>query len=552
MENENNNLSQTGNFIHNYIQKDLEGNLNKIHTRFPPEPNGYLHIGHAKSICLNFGLADYYGGKCNLRFDDTNPAKEDDEFVRSIKEDIKWLGFDWEDRLYFASSYFEKMYQCAVELIKKGKAFVCDLTPEEIREKRGSLNTPGEESPYRNRSIEENLDLFSRMKKGEFKDGEKTLRAKIDMSSPNINMRDPVIYRIAHIPHHKTGNDWCIYPMYDFAHPLEDAFEEITHSICTMEFEDHRPLYDWFINQLDFKIKPRQIEFAKLNLSNTVMGKRYLRQLVEEGKVDGWDDPRLVTLSGIRRRGYTPESIKNFCQMVGVSKASSVVDTAQLEYCIREDLKAKVNVVMAVLDPIKVVITNYPEDMEEPLTIENNPENEDLGNREVMFSRELYIERDDFLEDAPKKFFRLSVGKEVRLKGAYFIMCNEVIKDENGNIVELRCTYDPETKSGSGFTGRKVKGTIHWVSAKHAVKATINLYDSLVVPSLDNEKELIENKNSLIVLNNAYIEPSILSANKMDRFQFIRNGYFVADSKHFERDNLVFNRIVSLKSSFKP
>ncbi len=552
MENENNNLSQTGNFIHNYIQKDLEGNLNKIHTRFPPEPNGYLHIGHAKSICLNFGLADYYGGKCNLRFDDTNPAKEDDEFVRSIKEDIKWLGFDWEDRLYFASSYFEKMYQCAVELIKKGKAFVCDLTPEEIREKRGSLNTPGEESPYRNRSIEENLDLFSRMKKGEFKDGEKTLRAKIDMSSPNINMRDPVIYRIAHIPHHKTGNDWCIYPMYDFAHPLEDAFEEITHSICTMEFEDHRPLYDWFINQLDFKIKPRQIEFAKLNLSNTVMGKRYLRQLVEEGKVDGWDDPRLVTLSGIRRRGYTPESIKNFCQMVGVSKASSVVDTAQLEYCIREDLKAKVNVVMAVLDPIKVIITNYPEDMEEPLTIENNPENEDLGNREVMFSRDLYIERDDFLEDAPKKFFRLSVGKEVRLKGAYFIMCNEVIKDENGNIVELRCTYDPETKSGSGFTGRKVKGTIHWVSAKHAVKATINLYDSLVVPSLDNEKELIENKNSLIVLNNAYIEPSILSANKMDRFQFIRNGYFVADSKHFEKDNLVFNRIVSLKSSFKP
>ena len=552
MENENNNLSQTGNFIHNYIQKDLEGNLNKIHTRFPPEPNGYLHIGHAKSICLNFGLADYYGGKCNLRFDDTNPAKEDDEFVRSIKEDIKWLGFDWEDRLYFASSYFEKMYQCAVELIKKGKAFVCDLTPEEIREKRGSLNTLGEESPYRNRSIEENLYLFSRMKKGEFKYGEKTLRAKIDMSSPNINMRDPVIYRIAHIPHHKTGNDWCIYPMYDFAHPLEDAFEEITHSICTMEFEDHRPLYDWFINQLDFKIKPRQIEFAKLNLSNTVMGKRYLRQLVEEGKVDGWDDPRLVTLSGIRRRGYTPESIKNFCQMVGVSKASSVVDTAQLEYCIREDLKAKVNVVMAVLDPIKVIITNYPEDMEETLTIENNPENEDLGNREVTFSRELYIERDDFLEDAPKKFFRLSVGKEVRLKGAYFIMCNEVIKDENGNIVELRCTYDPETKSGSGFTGRKVKGTIHWVSAKHAVKATINLYDSLVVPSLENEKELIENENSLIVLNNAYIEPSILSANKMDRFKFIRNGYFVADSKHFEKDNLVFNRIVSLKSSFKP
>ena len=552
MENENNNLSQTGNFIHSYIQSDLEGELNKLHTRFPPEPNGYLHIGHAKSICLNFGLANQYGGKCNLRFDDTNPAKEDDEFVRSIKEDIKWLGFDWEDRLYFASSYFEKMYDCAVELIKKGKAFVCDLTAEQIREKRGTLNTPGEESPYRNRSIQENLDLFERMRKGEFKDGEKTLRAKIDMSSPNINMRDPVIYRIAHIPHHKTGDNWCIYPMYDFAHPLEDAFEEITHSICTMEFEDHRPLYDWFINELDFKIKPRQIEFAKLNLSNTIMGKRYLRQLVEEKKVDGWDDPRLVTLSGIRRRGYTPESIRNFCQMVGVSKASSVVDTAQLEYCIREDLKAKVNVVMAVLDPIKVVITNYPEDMEETLTIENNPENEELGTREVIFSRELYIERDDFLEDAPKKFFRLSVGKEVRLKGAYFIMCNEVIKDENGNIIELRCTYDPETKSGSGFTGRKVKGTIHWVSAKHAVKATVNLYDSLVVPSKEDEKELVENENSLIVLNNAYIEPSILLANKMDRFQFIRNGYFVADSKYFNKDNLVFNRIVSLKSSFKP
>lgn len=551
MENENNNLAQTGNFIHSYIQEDLKGELNKLHTRFPPEPNGYLHIGHAKSICLNFGLAEHYGGKCNLRFDDTNPAKEDDEFVRSIKEDIAWLGFDWEDRLYFASSYFEKMYECAVKLIKKGKAYVCDLTPEEIREKRGTLNTKGEESPYRNRSVEENLDLFERMRKGEFKDGEKTLRAKIDMSSGNINMRDPVIYRIAHIPHHKTGNDWCIYPMYDFAHPLEDAFEEITHSICTMEFEDHRPLYDWFINELDFKVKPRQIEFAKLNLSNTIMGKRYLRQLVEEGKVDGWDDPRLVTLSGIRRRGYTPESIKNFCQMVGVSKASSVVDTAQLEYCIREDLKAKVNVVMAVLDPIKVVITNYPEDKEETLVIENNPENEDLGTREVTFCRELYIERDDFLEDAPKKFFRLSVGKEVRLKGAYFIMCNEVIKDENGNIIELRCTYDPETKSGSGFTGRKVKGTIHWVSAKHAVKATVNLYDSLVVPSEEDEKELVENKNSLIVLNNAYIEPSICNANKMDRFQFIRNGYFIADSKHFEKDNLVFNRIVSLKSSFK-
>lgn len=549
MENENN-FSQTGNFIHSHIQADLEGNLNKLHTRFPPEPNGYLHIGHAKSICLNFGLASQYGGKCNLRFDDTNPAKEDEEFVRSIKEDIKWLGFDWEDRLYFASSYFEKMYECAVTLIKKGKAFVCDLTPEQIRENRGTLNTPGKESPYRNRTVEENLQLFADMRAGKFKDGEKTLRAKIDMSSPNINMRDPVIYRIAHIPHHKTGNDWCIYPMYDFAHPLEDAFEQITHSICTMEFEDHRPLYDWFINELDFEIKPRQIEFAKLNLSNTIMGKRYLRQLVEEGKVDGWDDPRLVTLSGIRRRGYTPQSIRNFCQMVGVSKATSVVDTAQLEYCIREDLKSKVNVVMAVLDPIKVIITNYPEDEEETLIIENNPENEDLGTREVTFCRELYIEREDFLEDAPKKFFRLSVGKEVRFKGAYFVTCNEVVKDENGNIIELRCTYDKETKSGSGFTGRKVKGTIHWVSARHAVKATVNLYDSLVLQSENGE--IVENENSLITINNAYIEPSIKNANKMDRFQFIRNGYFVADSKNFEKDNLVFNRIVSLKSSFKP
>lgn len=552
MENNENGFAGTGNFIHTFINEDLKGELNKIHTRFPPEPNGYLHIGHAKSICLNFGLAKQYGGKCNLRFDDTNPAKEDEEFVRSIKEDIKWLGFDWEDRLYFASSYFEKMYECAISLIKQGKAFVCDMTPEEMREARGTLNTPGKESPFRNRSIEENLNLFEKMKNGEFKDGEKTLRAKIDMSSPNMNMRDPVIYRIAHISHHKTGDKWCIYPMYDFAHPLEDAFENITHSLCTMEFEDHRPLYDWFINNLDFDIKPRQIEFAKLNLSNTIMGKRYLRALVEEGKVDGWDDPRLVTISGIRRRGYTPESIRNFCEMIGISKASSVVDTAQLEYCIREDLKAKVNVVMAVLDPIKVVITNYPEDKEETLIIENNPENESLGEREVTFCREIYIEREDFLEDAPKKFFRLSVGKEVRLKGAYFIVCNEVIKDENGNILELHCTYDPETKSGSGFTGRKVKGTIHWVSARHSVKAKVNLYESLIMPKEDDEKETIENPNSLVVLENAYIEPSILKAEKMDRFQFIRNGYFVADMKNFEKDNLVFNRIVSLKSSFKP
>lgn len=552
IQNNENGFANTGNFIHSFINEDLKGKLNKIHTRFPPEPNGYLHIGHAKSICLNFGLAKQYGGKCNLRFDDTNPAKEDEEFVRSIKEDIKWLGFDWEDRLFFASSYFDKMYECAISLIKQGKAFVCDMTAEEMKEARGNLNTPGKESPFRNRSIEENLELFEKMKNGEFKDGEKTLRAKIDMSSPNMNMRDPVIYRIAHINHHKTGDKWCIYPMYDFAHPLEDAFENITHSLCTMEFEDHRPIYNWFIENLDFESKPRQIEFAKLNLSNTIMGKRYLRALVEEGKVDGWDDPRLVTISGIRRRGYTPESIRNFCEMIGISKASSIVDTAQLEYCIREDLKSKVNVVMAVLDPIKVVITNYPENQEETLIIENNPENEQLGQREVKFCRELYIEREDFLENAPKKFFRLSVGKEVRLKGAYFIVCNEVIKDENGNIIELHCTYDPETKSGSGFTGRKVKGTIHWVSARHSVKAKVNLYESLVMPNPENENETIENPNSLKIIENAFIEPSILNANKMDRFQFIRNGYFIADSKYFEKDNLVFNRIVSLKSSFKP
>ncbi|MFI3230601.1 MAG: glutamine--tRNA ligase/YqeY domain fusion protein [bacterium] len=544
-------LANTANFIHNYIKEDLGKNTSSIHTRFPPEPNGYLHIGHAKSICLNFKMAEYYGGKCNLRFDDTNPAKEDDEFVRSIKEDINWLGFDWEDRLYFASSYFDKMYDCAISLIKQGKAFVCDMTAEEMHQKRGTLTQAGEDSPFKNRTIEENLDLFERMKAGEFKDGEKTLRAKIDMASSNINMRDPVIYRIAHIDHHKTGSKWCIYPMYDFAHPLEDAFEGITHSLCTMEFEDHRPIYNWYIENLDFKIKPRQIEFAKLNLSNTIMGKRHLRSLVEENKVDGWDDPRLVTLSGIRRRGYTPEAIRNFCDSVGVSKASGIVDMAQLEHFVREDLKAKVKVVMAVLDPIKVVITNYPENQEEVLIIENNPENEGLGNREVKFSRELYIEREDFLEDAPKKFFRLSIGKEVRLKGAYFIMCNEVIKDSEGNIIELRCTYDPETKSGSGFKGRKVKGTIHWVCAKNGLEATANLYDTLVIPSEEDEKEFVENNNSLVKIEKIYIEPSVLEAKKMDRFQFLRNGYFIADSKYFEAQSLVFNRIVSLKSSFK-
>lgn len=546
-----NTLENTGNFIHSIIREDLKGELNKLHTRFPPEPNGYLHIGHAKSICLNFGLAAQYGGKCNLRFDDTNPAKEDTEFVNSIKNDISWLGFDWEDRLFFASSYFDKMYECAVKLIKKGVAFVCDMTAEEMRQARGNLTTPGMESPWRNRSVEENLDLFERMKNGEFADGEKTLRAKIDMSSPNMNMRDPVIYRIAHMTHHATGDKWCIYPMYDYAHPLEDAFEGITHSICTMEFEDHRPLYDWVINQLDFKIKPRQVEFAKLNLTNTIMGKRYLRNLVETNQVDGWDDPRLITISGIRRRGYTPESIRTFCEMIGVSKANSVVDTAQLEYCIREDLKPKVPVVMAVLDPVKLIIDNYPDDKTEMLTIENHPENETLGKREVPFSRELYIERSDFEEIPPKKFFRLTPGMEVRLKGAYFVTCTGCDKDENGNVTAVHCTYDPATKSGLDFTARKVKGTIHWVNAASAISAKVNLYENLVVPDENSDNGYSLNPDSLKVAD-AFIEPYLKDAQAMERFQFIRNGYFIADSKHHTKDTPVFNRIVSLKSSFKP
>lgn len=549
--NNENNLENTGNFLHSYIKEDLGDNLSRLATRFPPEPNGYLHIGHAKSICLNFGLAAQYGGKCNLRFDDTNPAKESTEFVNSIKNDIKWLGFDWEDRLYFASSYFDRMYECAVELIKKGKAFVCDMDAEQMRQARGNLVTPGTESPWRNRSIEENLDLFSRMKNGEFEDGSKTLRAKIDMASPNMNMRDPVIYRIAHMTHHATGDKWCIYPMYDFAHPLEDAFEGITHSICTMEFEDHRPLYDWVVNELDFEVKPRQIEFAKLNLSNTIMGKRYLRNLVETNQVDGWDDPRLITLSGIRRRGYTPEAIRSFCDMIGVSKANSVVDTAQLEYCIREDLKPKVPVVMAVLDPIKLIIDNYPEGETEMLTIENHPENEALGSREVPFSRELYIERSDFEEIPPKKFFRLTPGMEVRLKGAYFVTCTGCDKDENGNVTAVHCTYDPATKSGLDFTARKVKGTIHWVNAATAITAAVNLYENLVIPDDSSDNGYALNPDSLKTVK-AYLEPTLKNTKPMDRFQFIRNGYFVADSKHCTEDNLVFNRIVSLKSSFKP
>ena len=539
-----------GNFINTIIEEDLE-DTSKVVTRFPPEPNGYLHLGHAKSICLNFGLAKQYGGKCNLRFDDTNPAKEDTEFVNSIKNDIKWLGFDWEDRLFFASSYFDKMYEYAVELIKKGLAFVCDMSPEEVRLSRGTLTEPGKESPYRNRSVEENLDLFERMKNGEFADGEKTLRAKIDMASPNINMRDPVIYRIAHMTHHATGDKWCIYPMYDFAHPVEDAIEGVTHSICTMEFEDHRPLYDWVVNNIDFDVKPRQIEFAKLNLEDTIMGKRYLRNLVETNQVDGWDDPRLITLSGIRRRGYTPEAVRNFCASVGVSKANSVVSLAQLEYFVREDLQPKVPVVMAVLDPVKLVITNYPEGQTEMLEIENHAKDESFGKRMVPFSRELYIEREDFMEEPPKKFFRLAPGKEVRLKGAYFVTCTDVVKDENGNITEIHCTYDPATKSGLDFTARKVKGTIHWVNCETAISADVNLYENLVVPDETSDNGYSLNPNSLKTVR-AYIEPSVKGAKPMDRFQFIRNGYFIADSKHCTEDNLVFNRIVSLKSSFKP
>lgn len=548
-----NNLSGTGNFIHSYIQDDLEADLNKLHTRFPPEPNGYLHIGHAKSICLNFGLAKLYGGKCNLRFDDTNPTKEDVEYVDSIKQDVKWLGFDWEDRLYFASSYFDKFYEIAVDLIKKGKAYVCDLNPEETRKYRGTLSTPGQDSPYRNRSVEENLELFEKMKNGEFPDGSRTLRAKIDMASPNINMRDPVIYRIAHSKHHRTGEKWCIYPMYDFAHPLEDAIEGITHSICTMEFEDHRPLYDWVVREAGYTVNPpRQIEFARLNLTNTVMSKRKLRALVEENLVDGWDDPRMPTISGLRRRGYTPESIRDFCERIGVSKANSCVDSMLLDYCLREDLKAKAKVVMAVLDPVKVVITNYPEGQIELLELDNNPENPELGTRKVPFGREIYIEREDFMEEPVKKFFRLAPGKEVRLKGAYFVTCTDIVKDENGEITEIHCTYDPETKSGSGFEGRKVKGTLHWVYADDCVDAEVRLYDYMMLDNPDDPNgEMIMNPDSIIVRENCKIEPSIKDALKGERFQFMRNGYFCVDTKDSNKDLLVFNRIVPLKSSFK-
>ena len=548
-----NGLSSTGIFIHSYIQDDLEGELNKIHTRFPPEPNGYLHIGHAKSICLNFGMAEIYGGKCNLRFDDTNPSKEDVEYVESIEQDVKWLGFDWDDRLYFASSYFDKFYEIAVKLIKEGKAYVCDLSADEMREYRGTLSQPGKDSPYRNRSVEENLDLFERMKNGEFPDGSRTLRAKIDMASPNINMRDPVLYRIAHASHHRTGDKWCIYPMYDFAHPLEDAIEGITHSICTMEFEDHRPLYDWVVREAGYTVNPpRQIEFARLNLTNTVMSKRKLRALVENGLVDGWDDPRMPTISGLRRRGYTPESIRDFCERIGVSKANSCVDSALLDYCLRDDLKTKAKVVMAVLDPVKVVITNYPEGQIEFIEVENNPENPEMGKRTVPFGRYLYIEREDFMEEPVKKFFRLAPGKEVRLKGAYFVTCTDFVKDDNGNITEIHCTYDPESKGGNSPDGRKVKGTLHWVCADDCVTAEARLYDYMMLDNPDDPSgEMIMNPESIIIRDNCKAEPSLKEAKKGDRFQFMRNGYFCVDTKDTTDEKLVFNRIVPLKSSFK-
>ena len=543
------------NFIELAIDKDLaEGVYDHVCTRFPPEPNGYLHIGHAKSILLNYGLSQEYNGEFHMRFDDTNPTKEKTEFVDSIKADIQWLGADWKDHLYYASDYFPQMYEAAVKLIQKGKAFVCDLSAEEIREYRGTLTEPGKESPYRNRSVEENLDLFERMKNGEFEDGSKVLRAKIDMASPNINMRDPVIYRVAHMHHHRTGDTWCIYPMYDFAHPIEDAIEGITHSICTLEFEDHRPLYDWVVRELEYPMPPRQIEFAKLYLTNVVTGKRYIKKLVEDGVVDGWDDPRLVSIAALRRRGFTPESIKKFVDLCGVSKANSSVDYAMLEYCIREDLKLKKARTMAVLNPVKLVIDNYPEDQIEMLEVQNNLENPELGSRQVPFGRELYIEREDFMEEPVRKYFRMFPGNEVRLMNAYFVTCTGCEKDENGNITVIHGTYDPESKGGNSPDGRKVKGTIHWVAAKTAVKAECRLYENLI----DEEKGVYNedgsmnlNPNSLTVLKECYLEPSLKDAKAYDSFQFVRNGFFCVDAKDSKEDALVFNRIVSLKSSFK-
>ena len=544
------------NFIEQEIDKDLaEGVYDTVHTRFPPEPNGYLHIGHAKSILLNYGLAQEYGGKFNMRFDDTNPTKEKSEFVESIKADIKWLGADWEDRLFFASDYFDQMYEGAVKLIKKGKAYVSDLSADEIRAYRGTLTEPGKKDPYSDRSIEENLELFENMKNGMYEDGAKVLRAHIEMASPNINMRDPILYRVAHMTHHNTGDKWCIYPMYDFAHPIEDAIEGITHSICTLEFEDHRPLYDWVVRELEYPHPPRQIEFAKMYLTNVVTGKRYIKKLVEDKIVDGWDDPRLVSIAALRRRGFTPESIKKFVELCGVSKANSSAEYAMLEYCVREDLKLKRPRMMAVLDPIKLVIDNYPEGQTEMLEAANNMENPELGSHQVPFGRELYIERDDFMEEPPKKYFRLFPGNEVRLMHAYFVKCTSFEKDENGNVTVVHCTYDPATKAGSGFTERKVKGTIHWVPAKEAVKAEVRLYENLV----DEEKGVYNkedgslnlNPNSLTVLKNCYIEPAIAGAKAYESFQFVRNGFFCVDYKDSKEDALVFNRIVSLKSSFK-
>ena len=544
------------NFIEQEIDKDLaEGRYTEVVTRFPPEPNGYLHIGHAKSILLNYGLAKEYGGTFHFRFDDTNPTKEKTEYVQSIIDDIKWLGADYGDKIYFASNYFDAMYEAAIKLIKKGKAYVCDLSADEIREYRGTLKEPGKNSPYRDRSVEENLKLFEGMKNGEYPDGSKVLRAKIDMASPNINMRDPVIYRIARMTHHNTGDKWCIYPMYDFAHPIEDAEEGITHSICTLEFEDHRPLYDWVVRELEYKNPPRQIEFSKLYLTNVVTGKRYIKKLVEDGIVDGWDDPRLVSIAALRRRGFTRESIKMFMELVGVSKSQSSADYAMLEYCIREDLRLKANRMMAVLDPIKLIIDNYPEGQVEYFDIDNNQEDESAGKRQVAFSRELYIEREDFMEEPPKKYFRLFPGNEVRLKGAYFVKCVDYKKDENGVVTEIHCTYDPETRSGSGFEGRKVKGTIHWVSAESAVDAEVRLYENIVDEEkgkLNEDGTLNYNPNSLTVLKNCKLEAALGEAVKGDKFQFLRHGYFCVDEKDTTEDPLVFNRIVSLKSSYKP
>ena len=543
------------NFIEQIIDKDLaEGHCKTVHTRFPPEPNGYLHIGHAKSILLNYGLAQEYNGLFNMRFDDTNPTKERSEFVESIKEDIKWLGADWGDRLFFASNYFDQMYEAAVKLIKKGKAYVSDLSAEEMREYRGTLKEPGKEDPSAGRSVEENLELFEAMKDGRYADGEKVLRARIDMASPNMNMRDPVIYRVAHMTHQNTRDKWCIYPMYDFAHPIEDAIEGITHSICTLEFEDHRPLYDWVVRELEYENPPKQIEFAKLYLTNVVTGKRYIKKLVEEHIVDGWDDPRLVSIAALRRRGFTPESIKMFVELCGVSKANSSVDYAMLEYCIREDLKLKRSRVMAVLDPIKVIIDNYPEDQIEYFDVVNNMENEALGSRKVPFARELYIDREDFMEEPPRKYFRMFPGNEVRLMHAYFVKCNSFVKDENGKVTEIHCTYDPESRGGNSPDGRKVKGTIHWVAAPTAVKAEVRLYENIVDEELgvyNEDGSLNLNPNSLTVLKECYVEPGLADAKGYDSFQFVRQGYFCVDAKDSKEDALVFNRIVSLKSSYK-